>query len=158
MRHDAVPTALPDEPTHMVVWETVDQQTVRVHFADPLEASDGIPQCIETERSATVAVVLTDLDEAFELIGQLARRDRIGLDVMKMPGPTGAGVLGLLVNGWRKFRGWFPNAVKEAEPYLVRSMGLRKATAVMFRLHALAREFGLQLPPNGHDFFAIRVE
>lgn len=175
MRHDSVPIALPDEPTthvsapvevadqptHVVVWEQIDERTMRVSFVDP-EASDGIPQPIEAERSATVAVVLVDMQEPLELIAQMARRDGINMNVVALPGPTGerdrVGVINATINGWRAFQTWFPSRLQEAEQHVIQSEGYRKGTAIMFRLKQLANDIQTQRPPNGFDLMVLRLE
>ena len=160
MHDEAVPTATHDEPTHHFVWEMIDRETVRIRFEE-LEPSDGIPCEIEAERSATVAVVLTDLTEPLELVAQMARRDGMNVNVVEMPvllGPGRVGVIGLTVGNWKRFQAWIIGGIREAESWIFRSLENRKATAVMFRLRLLAAEVQHLRPPNGLDFFALRLE
>lgn len=164
MMSGAVPVALPHDPTTLAVWDVVDQQTVRVTFSDP-EVSDGIPVPVEAELSSTVAVIVADLDEPMQILAQLARRAGISVHVTALCGdkrPGEVGVVNVTINGWRRFRAWFPQGLREAEPYIYRSFtGAKandKASAVMFRLRALAHTALRQLPPNGLDVFVLRLE
>lgn len=165
IRNDAVPVASPDEATTTIVWETVDQNTVRVVFQDSNnpDLSDGIPCEVATERSATVAVILVDMHEPLELIAQMARRDGIPMHVVALPGmlvgePGRVGVINATINRWTAFQQWFPQALPEAERYLIQAHGLRKGSAIYFRLKLLAADIQTRQPPNNFDLMVLRLE
>lgn len=149
-----VPAVGTEDATCRVVWETIDQETVRVTFAEAVgePSSDGVPALIEPESSRTVAVTLPDLDVAATLIESLARRDGVLLTVFAVD-PSASGriqSIRLCIADWWRFHRWFPRILGEAEDVIYRMQEGRKASALVFRLRLLAKEVERQQPPMNH--------
>jgi len=177
-----IPRALPHEPTTLTSWvEVVWEETQKVQLSGPMavDASDGVPVPVEAERSATVAIAVVDLAEAFDALVELARRDRVPFDIMPLrvdPKTTRFSIVdvlqltgqervefvpravGVSILDWRRFQGWLPGALKEAERGFFRTMDSRKATAVMFRLRCFAQMVAQYTPPNGANHDVLHVE
>lgn len=145
-----------EEPTCRVVWETIDQETVRISWADVEgDWSDGVPAPIEPESSRTVAVTMLDLDAAATVLEDLARQDRIPLTTFGVPvderTPRGQlRSIRLCISDWWRFSRWFPGVLWRAEKLLFQRLPEKKATAVVFRLRVLAQEVAKQDPTLNH--------
>lgn len=154
-------------------------ETVRLPAFTDDDSSDGIPLPLEAEHSSTVSIAIVDISVAFEAILALARRDRVAIDilplrrdartarietvdVLAMTGdervPLQAKVLALTVLDWRTFRDWFPRAIREAEVALFRTLDTRKATALILRLKAFARQVATHKPPKGANHDVLHLE
>lgn len=192
----SVPVALPDEPTTQVVapvaeletvrvvWQRVDETTSRLTFERhdvPDDVSDGIPRDQPCEISSTTRLSPVDVADAFDLVVEFARRDRVPLSlvrsrvldtakfsyaqacddtwVVQLTGQERvqnqvAGAV-LMLPDWTLFQEWFPRVLGEVEGYLFRMFDPRKSLAMTFALRAFARDLPSRQVPGNHGIIRL---
>ena len=148
-----------DEPTHRVVWEVVDQETVRVKFAE-VETSDGIPSPIEAETSQTTAVTIPDLDAAVRALVELGARDGVklvafGVRVDERTPIDQCRSLRLCISDWWRFRQWLPTVMSDLERLYYQRLDMRKAHAVVYRMRLFAATVAAEMPPMNYTVLCL---